>query len=154
MTPHRTEFPSRERTSAMSSHALIRTPHGHSPTRRPLALGLVLSAALALTALLVGPPADADAPENRCPEGMFCVWPEAGFGGQPRELALRTTGIENCVTLETGGEVKSFANSTGRPVTVYQDPQCDEQAEFATHPTGSQTPQAGYVARAIKVWSH
>ncbi|MEB3366229.1 peptidase inhibitor family I36 protein [Saccharopolyspora mangrovi] len=138
----------------MSSYALPRFATGRFRSRWPLALGLVLSAMLSLAALLAGPPADAGVPENRCPAGSFCVWPETGFGGQPRELALRTTGVERCVTLETTWEVKSFANNTGHPVTVYQDPHCDEEADFDTHPTGSLTPQAGYVARAIQVWSH
>ncbi|SFS55919.1 peptidase inhibitor family I36 protein [Saccharopolyspora flava] len=132
----------------MLSHALT---HRFRPS---FALALALSVALSLAALLASPPADADEAENRCATGSFCVWPEAGFAGEPRELALRTTGIEQCVALETDWEVKSFANNTGHPVTVYQDPQCDEEADFDTHPTGSQTPQAGYVARAIKVWTH
>lgn len=138
----------------MSSYALTRSATGRFRTRWPLALGLALSAALSLAALLAGPPANAGAPESRCPDGSFCAWPEAGFGGTPRELALRATGMEKCVTLETDWEVRSFANNTGHPVTVYQDPHCDEEADFDTHPTGSQTPQAGYVARAIQVWSH
>lgn len=138
----------------MHTYALGRPAADRFRSRWSLALGLLLSTALSLAALLAGPPADAESPRNTCPEGSFCVWPETGFGGQPRDLALRTTGIEQCTTLETDWEALSFANNTGHPVTVYQDPHCDEEADFDTHPTGSQTPQAGYVARAIKVWSH
>ncbi|MDI2031599.1 peptidase inhibitor family I36 protein [Saccharopolyspora sp. TS4A08] len=130
----------------MPSHALA---HRFRPS---FALALALAVALSLAALLTGPTADAT--ESRCAAGSFCVWPEPGFGGETRELTLRATGIEQCVALETGWEAKSFANSTGHPVTVYQDPHCDEEADFDTHPTGSQTPQAEYVARAIKVWTH
>jgi hypothetical protein len=138
----------------MSSYALPRSATDRFRSRWSLALGLVLTAVLSLAALLAGPPADAEVNRTSCPAGSFCVWPETGFGGQQRELALRATGVEQCVTLETGWEAKSFANNTGHPVTVYQDPHCDEEADFDTHPSGSQTPQAGYVARAIQVWSH
>ena len=68
----------------MHSYALGRPAADRFRSRWSLALGLLLSAALSLAALLAGPPADAEAPGNTCPEGSFCVWPETGFGGQPQ----------------------------------------------------------------------
>lgn len=116
---------------------------------------MVVPALFALTALVVGSGgAYAAPPENPCPAATFCSYPETEYGGQVHGLGLQTTTLEQCVQLRQDVEVRSFVNNTGHPVTVYQDPDCDTHAEFATYPTGSQTPRATYVARAIKIWSH
>lgn len=108
-----------------------------------------------LTAIAVGAGgAYAAPPESPCPAGSFCTWPEENFTGQSHAVGLQATSLEQCVRLQQGAEARSFANNTGRPVTVYQDPDCDTEAEFSTYPTGSQNPRAAYVARAIKIWSH
>ncbi|MGP4021060.1 peptidase inhibitor family I36 protein [Saccharopolyspora sp. 5N708] len=116
---------------------------------------MVVAALLAVAAILVGAPgAGAAPPEKPCPPGFFCVWPEADYSGERHEVHIQATALEQCTPLVPGFEVRSFANHTGRPVTVYQDARCASDAEFATHPTGSETPQPTFVARAIKVWSH
>lgn len=115
---------------------------------------LALAAALLSTGLLSGVTANAEPGENPCPDGAFCVFPKADFGGATKTLPSRSTEIEQCVPIETGWEVDSFMNRTGKPVTTYQDPTCATEAEFDTHPDGSQTPRASYVVRAIKIWSH
>lgn len=116
---------------------------------------MLVATLLALAAIVVGTGgAQATPPENPCPTGTFCTWPEENYTGQMHELGIQATALEECVPLQAGFEVRSFMNKTGHPVTVYQDVNCATEAEFATYPTGSQTPQATYVARAIKIWSH
>ncbi|MEV0699130.1 peptidase inhibitor family I36 protein [Saccharopolyspora sp. NPDC050389] len=93
-------------------------------------------------------------PETPCPTGSFCSWPEENFAGQSHEVGLQAHALEQCVQLQQGVETRSFVNNTGHPVTAYQDPDCDTEAEFSTYPTGSQNPRTAYVVRAIKIWSH
>ncbi|WP_190818892.1 peptidase inhibitor family I36 protein [Saccharopolyspora pogona] len=116
---------------------------------------IFVPALFALAAISVGSGgAYAAPPEKPCAAGTFCSYPEEEYAGQVHEVGLQTTTLEQCVQLRQDVEVRSFVNNTGHPVTVYQDPYCDSGAEFATYPTGSQTPRATYVARAIKIWSH
>ncbi|MCI2423811.1 peptidase inhibitor family I36 protein [Saccharopolyspora sp. K220] len=116
---------------------------------------MVVAALLAVAAILVGTPgASATPPENRCPTGAFCVWSGVNHTGDRHEIDIRPTVLEQCTPLPQEFEVRSFANNTGRPVTVYQDARCASDAEFTTHPTGSHSPEPTFVVRAIKVWSH
>ena len=122
---------------------------------RPGRLGLLaLTTALVSSALLSGAATGAAASDQHCADGSFCAFPAAEFGGPPTALPSRSTELEKCVPLETGWEVLSFINRTGNPVTTYQDPQCSTDAEFDTHPSGSQTPRSSYVVRAVKIWEH
>lgn len=88
-----------------------------------------------------------------CQDGAFCAYPHVELQGEPHRAELRATAVEECVALPAEPEVKSFANQTGKPVTVYQDPDCDTHADFATYPSGSHAPRSDYVPRAIKIWS-
>lgn len=131
-----------------------------TPNRSPWTVRVLLAALLALSAVLIGanPAAQAASapPENPCPVGSFCVWTEQQHAGQRHDISIHssTFEMERCVTLEHEGEALSFVNNTGHQVTAYQDPHCDTGADFATYPPGAQTPQATFVARAIKVWAH
>lgn len=120
--------------------------------------GALVAAAAVLSALLVGatapeatgaPRADAD---PTCPEGHFCAWTGNSFSGRSHRTATSAVEFERCVPLPDGLEAKSFANRTHQPVTVYQDPDCDAEADFSTHPPGSRVPEPDYVARAVQVW--
>lgn len=115
---------------------------------------LALATALVSSAVLSGVATEAVASGQRCADGSFCAFPAAEFGGTPAALPSRSTELETCVPFETGWEVLSFINRTGKPVTTYQDPHCSTDAEFDTHPSGSQTPRSSYVVRAVKIWEH
>ncbi|WP_338602925.1 peptidase inhibitor family I36 protein [Saccharopolyspora sp. SCSIO 74807] len=95
--------------------------------------------------------AQAEAPAG-CGTGTFCAYPEPDHRGEPHRAELRSTTLEQCMPLPARPETKSFVNNTGKPVTVYQDPECDTHADFATYPTGTFVPGSDFVARAIKVW--
>ncbi|GAA0512003.1 hypothetical protein GCM10011581_02290 [Saccharopolyspora subtropica] len=128
----------------------------HAADRSRMRRGAVLRAAtaalLAVAAVLFGAPAKAAPAQDPCPAGAFCAWPEENFTGERHDVGLQTTTMEQCVPLRQDVELRSFVNNTGHPVTVYQDPYCDTQADFATFPSGSQMPRSTYVARAIRVW--
>ncbi|MFF8956174.1 peptidase inhibitor family I36 protein [Streptomyces sp. NPDC014894] len=110
--------------------------------------------ALALTALLPGASAaSAAAPRlGACPPGALCLWEREGFKGPRHTHELYETGTDGCVPLAGGRTAASLANRTGRPVTVYQSPECDETGEYDTHPgAGSWTPAAPYRIRAFMI---
>lgn len=129
----------------MSEHALAHL----RPLRTTRARRAVLAVLLALGGALTGLGGTAQA-QPPCPAGSFCGYPDADYRGEP-ELP-RTDALEQCQSLSADPELRSFINNTGRPVTVYQDPECDPHAEFATYPTGTFVPGSPFVARAIKVW--
>ena len=78
------------------------------------------------------------------------------FTGQRHDVSVHssTFAMEQCVTLEHEGEALSFVNNTDHPVTAYQDPHCDSDADFTTYPAKTHAPQPPFVIRAVKVWSH
>lgn len=116
---------------------------------------LLTALVLALAAVLISSPTvHAGQPENPCPAQTFCAWSGAGHVGRSHHAEVPGTVLERCVALPKELEAQSFVNNTGRPVTVYQDPTCATEAEFATFPTGSHVPEASYVARAIQIWTH
>lgn len=69
-----------------------------------------------------------------------------------RKGGARTARFGHCERLPDGAGARSFANRTGRPVTVYESAECAETRDFHTHPSGAWTPQGAYTARAFKVW--
>ncbi|OEU88075.1 hypothetical protein DB35_16710 [Streptomyces abyssalis] len=117
-------------------------------------------AALALGAVTAGSgalpqPAAAAVPGPRlgeCAAGEVCLWPESRFRGERRTYELKGVSIGRCLRLPGSAGARSFANRTGRPVTVYESGECAETAEFHTHPSGSWTPEGAYRVRAFKVW--
>lgn len=125
-------------------------------SRHRLLAALLLGALLTGAAVLLLPPAAGAAPpaEPPCAQGSFCSWAGEGYREPVSEHSAEHVARERCLPLPRDREVRSFANSTGHPVTVYQDPDCDTYAEFSTHPNGSRTPRTPFVARAITVWDH
>ncbi|WP_249124428.1 peptidase inhibitor family I36 protein [Saccharopolyspora erythraea] len=91
---------------------------------------------------------------HACPADSFCAWPSSDFQGAAHQTEVSAVPLGRCVALPQDFEATSFANNTGRPVTVYQDGFCSTEADFRTYPTGSFVPRSPYVARAIQVWSH
>jgi len=89
-----------------------------------------------------------------CAAGQLCLWPKGRYGGHRRTYELEGTAIESCVPLPKGAVAESFANRTGRPVTLYQSRKCAETGEFSTFPSGTWTPHSSYRARALKIWEH
>lgn len=139
----------------MSTHDFKIRPH-LSPLRTDRARRArrsVLAALLALGGVLtgLGGAAQAQAP-TRCPDEQFCAYPGDEYRGE--RVRIDSSPLEQCRALPANPEVKSFVNRTGRPVTVYQDANCDTHAEFATYPEGTFVPRSAFVARAIKVWPH
>lgn len=125
--------------------------------RYRLFAALLLGAALLTAAaiLRLAPAAGAAPPaEAPCARGSFCAWAGADYREPVSEHAAQHVARQRCLPLPRDREVHSFANRTGHPVTVYQDPDCDTHAEFSTHPNGSRTPRTPYVARAITIWDH
>ncbi|SCK40545.1 peptidase inhibitor family I36 protein [Streptomyces sp. WMMB 322] len=117
----------------------------------------VVAAALALGALAAGtaaaPPRAAAGPRlGDCAAGALCMWPDAPFRGERREYALSGVSLGSCERFPGRAGAASFANRTGRPVTVYESGECAETREFHTHPSGSWTPEGAYRMRAFKVW--
>lgn len=89
---------------------------------------------------------------GRCAAGEVCLWERPGFRGERRTYELKSVTTGSCVPLTKGASAQSFANRTGRPVTLYQSGECAETGDFHTHPSGSWTPQGAYRVRALKVW--
>ncbi|WP_314172444.1 peptidase inhibitor family I36 protein [Streptomyces winkii] len=118
---------------------------------RGTAAALALGAAAAGT-LAVPPPAAAGPRLGDCAAGELCLWPEPRFRGERRAYEQGSVTIGSCRRLPGGAGAESFANRTGRPVTVYESGECAETAEFHTHPSGSWTPEGAYRVRAFKVW--
>lgn len=150
----------------MSQHAAVieldparrfRTRSGHSSRPRcsrtifsTLLLAVAMFALLAPSAEAAGRPPH----QNPCQRGAFCAWPENDYRGPVHHTAGSNVPLERCFALPAGLEPSSFTNQTGRPVTVYQDPECSTNADFQTYPDGSFAPRSPYVARAIKIWTH
>lgn len=118
---------------------------------------------LAVTGILAGSgAASAAAPSGDdgfhgaedCRPGTFCAFAEKSYDGEIHRVHSETTPQEQCITLPRGLEASSFVNETGRPVSVYQDPDCATQADYQTYPSGAYVPDGPYVARAVKIWRH
>ncbi|CAM00025.1 peptidase inhibitor family I36 [Saccharopolyspora erythraea NRRL 2338] len=145
--------------------SLLRPPSrpGSSSTRlRSVLLNLATTVLLVVgTALATATAAHAASAEgpatiepHACPADSFCAWPSHDFQGAAHQTEVSAAPLGRCVALPQDFEATSFANNTGRPVTVYQDGSCSTEADFRTYPTGSFVPRSPYVARAIQVWSH
>ncbi|MCM2578061.1 peptidase inhibitor family I36 protein [Streptomyces meridianus] len=114
-----------------------------------------LAASAAAVVLAGAGPAGAAQRLGDCAAGQLCLWPEPEFRGSPRIHELHRTGTQECVALPRGSAGNAFANRTGRPVTVYQDPECGETGEFDTYPgDGTWVPRTAYQVRAVKFWEH
>ncbi|GAA2253564.1 hypothetical protein GCM10010232_47980 [Streptomyces amakusaensis] len=89
---------------------------------------------------------------GECPPGALCLWAGESFTGPRRTHELYETGTDGCVPLPPGDTALSLANRTGRPVTVYQSPECEEAGEFDTYPgSGVWTPNTPFQVRAFMV---
>ncbi|MGW7520315.1 peptidase inhibitor family I36 protein [Streptomyces sp. NPDC054796] len=120
-----------------------------------MAAGALLQLAAAPAPLASAAPSKKPQPRlGECGAGELCLWEAARFEGERQTYELSDVDIESCVPLPKGTEAASFANRTGRPVTVYQSAECAETAEFSTHPSGSWTPEGAYRVRAFKVWEN
>ncbi len=145
---------SRTVSGTPSSRAI--SPGGTTPWRhmRRLAVAGVLAlAAIPLTGVAATASDDRRAVDRPCEVGVFCTWNHTDYTGRTHSLDLRTTNMEECVTLPAG-DVRSFVNRLGRPVTVYQDAQCATFGDFTTYPGGTYVPGAPFVVRAIQIWTH
>lgn len=128
---------------------------GAPTTVAPTLLTTLLTGLVTGLVTLAAPPASAAGPAlGDCGAGQLCFWEDAGFLGSRRVYELAGTALESCVPLPKGMRAHSFANRMGRPVTVYQSAHCDTTGEFATHPSGSWTPEGAYAVRAFTVWEH
>ncbi|MEU7030662.1 peptidase inhibitor family I36 protein [Streptomyces sp. NPDC046275] len=129
-------------------------------TKTLLALGVVLTALLAIpaqaaapTGARTGPRAAAGTALGPCGSGQLCLWPRTDFKGKAQVHELASVDIESCTALPPGTSAQSLANRTGRPVTTYQSAECAETGEFETYPgKGVWVPQSPYQVRAFKLW--
>ncbi|MGH3760411.1 peptidase inhibitor family I36 protein [Actinophytocola sp.] len=88
-----------------------------------------------------------------CERGEFCVWPAEDYGGPIIRVALENANPGECVPLPEDADGRSFANRSGRPVTVYQGRDCSTEGEFSTYPGGgTYVPEAPYVVRGVQIW--
>lgn len=147
-------------SEANMSHSVRRAAsspvHGFSTTARKLGTALALTAAAA-AGVTVPPAAAAAEPREspklgECAAGEVCLWEKNGFRGARQTYDLSRVTIGSCERLPGAMSAQSFANRTGRPVTVYQSEECAETGEFHTHPSGAWTPEAEYRVRAVKIW--
>lgn len=128
-----------------------------SASRSALVAGIapVLAAVTALggAAPAAAAPGDSDRPVlGTCGAGQLCLWEDPDFAGERLTFELAGTDIESCVVLPRGFTADAYANRTGRPVTLYQSPECATTGEFHTHPSGTWTPTSAYQVRAFKIW--
>lgn len=134
-----------------------RTAHTGRAARRTAMLAasaLALGAALlpaARPAVAAGDPAGGTV-LGPCGAGQLCLWENPDFSGERLTFELAGTPIESCEVLPAGFTANAHANRTGRPVTLYQSPECATTGEFHTHPGGSWTPASAYQVRAFKIW--
>lgn len=121
---------------------------------RSVVTGLALGAAVAGSLVAPGAAAAAESGVKLgdCAAGELCLWPKPRFGGERHTYELSGVRMGECLRLPHGADARSFANRTGRPVTVYESVECAETREFHTHPSGSWTPEGAYGVRAFKVW--
>ena len=125
-------------------------------SRSPRRITSTLLLAVAMFTLLAPSAESANGPQqqNPCQRGAFCAWPENDYRGQDHRTEGNGVALERCLALPPGLEASSCTTQTGRPVTVYQDPDCSTNADFQTYPDGAFAPRAPYVARAITIWTH
>ncbi|MFF7364811.1 peptidase inhibitor family I36 protein [Streptomyces sp. NPDC008125] len=90
---------------------------------------------------------------GECAAGQLCLWKKPDFTGGRLNRDLSAVDIESCVPLPAGSDAQSFANRTGRNVTLYQSAECGETGEFETYPgPGTWVPRSPYQVRAFKIW--
>ncbi|MGW1469188.1 peptidase inhibitor family I36 protein [Streptomyces sp. NPDC002308] len=90
---------------------------------------------------------------GECAAGQLCLWKKPDFTGGRLTRDLSAVDIESCVPLPAGSDAQSFANRTGRNVTLYQSAECGETGEFETYPgPGTWVPRSPYQVRAFKIW--
>ena len=149
----------------MPQHAAVETGQAHrfrgrlrcsAGPRSPRRITSTLLLTAAMFALLAPSAESANGPQqqNPCQRGAFCAWTENDYRGPDHRTEGNDAALERCLALPPGLEASSFTNQTGRPVTVYQDPDCSTNADFQTYPDGAFAPRAPYVARAITIWTH
>ncbi|MFD6530565.1 peptidase inhibitor family I36 protein [Streptomyces sp. NPDC060184] len=92
---------------------------------------------------------------GECAAGQLCLWKKPDFTGGRTNRDLSAVDIESCVPLSAGSDAQSFANRTGRNVTLYQSAECGETGEFETYPgPGTWVPRSPYQVRAFKIWEN
>ncbi|MGW0856058.1 peptidase inhibitor family I36 protein, partial [Streptomyces sp. NPDC002690] len=92
---------------------------------------------------------------GECAAGQLCLWKKPDFTGGRLNRDLSAVDIESCVPLPAGSDAQSFANRTGRNVTLYQSAECGETGEFETYPGGGTwVPRSPYQVRAFKIWEN
>ncbi|MFE9847270.1 peptidase inhibitor family I36 protein [Streptomyces sp. NPDC005576] len=92
---------------------------------------------------------------GECAAGQLCLWKKPDFTGGRLNRDLSAVDIESCVPLPAGSDAQSFANRTGRNVTLYQSAECGETGEFETYPgSGTWVPRSPYQVRAFKIWEN
>ncbi|WP_327175568.1 peptidase inhibitor family I36 protein [Streptomyces sp. NBC_01335] len=92
---------------------------------------------------------------GECAAGQLCLWKKPDFTGGRLNQDLSAVDIESCVPLPAGSDAQSFANRTGRNVTLYQSAECGETGEFETYPgPGTWVPRSPYQVRAFKIWEN
>ena len=149
----------------MPQHAAVEPGQAHrsrgrircsAGSRSPRRITSTLLLTAAMFTLLAPSAESANGPQrqNPCQRGAFCAWTENDYRGQDHRTGGNDAALERCLALPPGLEASSFTNQTGRPVTVYQDPDCSTNADFQTYPDGAFAPRAPYVARAITIWTH
>lgn len=147
-------------TCSVLTRSNLGTDHHAHPDSRSRLLVLLTSSLVALLTILASSGVasaasrDDDSDERPCDPGVFCTWADTDYTGQLRQFDLRTTNMEECVTLTGDVQVRSFVNRLGRPVTVYQDTHCGTTGDFSTYPGGTYVPEAPFVVRAIQIWTH
>lgn len=117
---------------------------------RVLGVVAMAGAAVAGNAGVAGAGVAASAP---CERGEFCLWTGEEYAGPVHRLGLENANAGECVPLPDDFDGRSFANRTDRLVTVYQDRDCDTQADFTTYPGGGTfVPAAPFVVRGVQIW--
>ncbi|MGW2282756.1 peptidase inhibitor family I36 protein [Streptomyces sp. NPDC001770] len=92
---------------------------------------------------------------GECAAGQLCLWKKPDFTGGRLTRDLSAVDIESCVPLPAGSDAQSFANRTGRNITLYQSAECGETGEFETYPgPGTWVPRSPYQVRAFKIWEN
>lgn len=131
-------------------------PRHSAGSRSPRRITSTLLLTVAMFTLLAPSAESTNGPQqqNPCQRGAFCAWAENDYRGPDHRADEDHAALERCLPLPAGLEASSFTNQTGRPVTVYQDPDCSTNADFQTYPDGAFAPRAPYVARAITIWTH
>ncbi|MFD6420430.1 peptidase inhibitor family I36 protein [Streptomyces sp. NPDC060198] len=156
--------------AVLAATALVPAASAVAPAATPLAPGGtyttvtttdVKSTATARSATEAANPPSAAAPSaagvrlGECAAGRLCLWKKPDFTGGRLSRDLSAVDIESCVPLPAGSDAQSFANRTGRNVTLYQSAECGETGEFETYPGGGTwVPRSPYQVRAFKIWEN